>query len=317
MKILLVRLSSMGDVIHNLPAVSDIALHYPNAELHWVVEEGFAELPALHPAVRKVIPVALRRWRKSPFSAQTRAEWRAFRANLAAERYDLILDSQGLVKSALVTKLAKGPCAGYDRHSIREPLASFAYDRCFTVSRSLAAIPRNRILSGLALGYTPGDAIDYGLPRPSLTLSWCPPSPYVVMLTATSRADKEWPEAEWITLGRTLQARGLNLVFPWGSPAEQARSQRLAAELPGAIVPPRLTLPECAAMLAGARLTVGVDTGLVHLAAAMACPVVAIYCASDPGLTGVMASTPAINLGSNGQAPGQAEVWQSCEAWLA
>lgn len=316
MKILLVRLSSMGDVIHNLPAVSDLVENYPNAELHWVVEEGFAELPALHPAVRRVIPVALRRWRQQPLAQQTRREWRAFRAALAADTYDLIIDSQGLLKSALVTKLAHGPCCGYDRASIREALASFAYDRTFRVDRQLHAIERNRRLTGLALGYQPAAAIHYGLPKPKRSLPWLKQAEYAVLLTATSRADKEWPESHWLHLGQQLLAQGLTPVLPWGAAHEQARGERLLAALPGALLPPKLSLGDCAALLAGARLTVGVDTGLVHLAVAMACPTIALFCASEPGLTGVLASTPAVNLGANGAAPDVATVWATAARLL-
>ncbi len=322
-KILIVRMSSMGDVIHQWPAVTDLARAYPEAVIDWVVEEGFAELPRLHPAIRRVIPVALRRWRKSLLATQSHREWQAFKTELLACRYDLVLDAQGLIKSAAIARMACGPVAGFDRHSIREPLASLAYCRTYPVSKALHAIERNRQLSAAALGYRAEGAIDYGLRmsdqienRPAL--SWLPDSPYVVCLTATSRADKEWPEAHWIVLGQKLLARGVRPVFPWGSTAERERAERLAAALPAAIVAPRLSLTDAATLLAGSTMVVGVDTGLVHLAAAVAVPTIAIFCASDPLLTGIRASSYAVNLGQRGAAPGVEAVWDAMLAgWPA
>lgn len=310
-KILLVRLSSMGDVIHNLPAVTDLARAFPDALIDWVVEEGFQEIPRLHPAVRKVIPIALRRWRKTPLASLASADLHAFAAALRRERYDLVLDSQGLVKSALVARLAHGPVAGYDRHSAREPAASLFYPQRFAVARDLHAIERNRRLSALALGYALQGPIDYGLPAPKAMPAWLPQKPFVTLLTATSRSDKEWPEQNWLEIGRRFAAEGVCCVLPWGSDAERARSERLAAAIPHALCPPRMALSEAAALLADSRIVIGVDTGLVHLAAAVATPVVAIFCASDPLKTGVRADTGAVNLGADGAPPDVEVVWQA------
>ncbi|QLI81759.1 lipopolysaccharide heptosyltransferase I [Chitinibacter fontanus] len=312
--ILIIRMSSMGDVIHQWPAITDLARAYPEVAIDWVVEEGFAELPKLHPAVRRVIPIALRRWRKSLLAESTQAQWRHFKTDLRACRYDLILDAQGLIKSAAVAKLTCGPVAGFDRHSIREPLASLAYGRKYAVSKTLHAIERNRQLSAAALGYSLQGDIDYGLSVPQLALDWLPDSPYAVFLTATSRADKEWPEANWIILGQRMLAMGVRPIFPWGGEAERERAQRLAAALPAAIVAPKLSLTAAAALLAQSKIVVGVDTGLVHLAAAVAVPTVAIFCASDPALTGVRASSYAVNLGQRGAAPTVDAVWQAVQA---
>ena len=164
--------SSMGDVIHNLPAVTDLARAFPDAAIDWVVEEGFQEIPRLHPAIRKVIPIALRRWRKAPLASLASADLHAFASKLRREHYDLVLDSQGLVKSALVARLAHGPVAGYDRSSAREPAASVFYSQRYRVSRDLHAIERNRWLSGLALGYAVQGLIDYGLPAPKAVPLW-------------------------------------------------------------------------------------------------------------------------------------------------
>ncbi len=304
----------MGDVIHQMPAITDLIRAFPDAVIDWVVEEGFAELPRLHPAIRRVIPVALRRWRKAPLAAATREEWTKFKTELRACRYDLILDAQGLLKSAAVARMTCGPVAGFDRNSCREPLASFAYHRSYPIAKSLHAIERNRRLTAAANGYSQLGEMDYGLKVPLQDLAWLGDSPYVVMLTATSRADKEWPESQWIELAQRWIADGVRPVFPWGSEAELQRAQRLAAALPSAIVPPKLSLTDAAMLLAGSRIVVGVDTGLAHLAAAVAVPVVAIFCASEPELTGVRAATFALNLGGNGTPPSVDQVWDAVQS---
>ncbi|PWB55173.1 MAG: lipopolysaccharide heptosyltransferase I [Nitrosomonadales bacterium] len=308
LKILLVKTSSMGDVIHALPSVTDIVAHFPAAQVDWVVEESFAELPALHPGVKKIIPVAVRRWRRNLLNAASWREMAAFRRTLQAANYDLVIDSQGLIKSAIIASLAHGPRCGYDRASAREPLAALAYDRTIGVARDLHAVERNRLLAGRALGYLPGGSVDYGIAAPALDLPWLPGGRYAVLLHATSRADKEWPEADWLALAARLNGQGLCCVLPWGSTREQARSARLAKQMAHAVVPPRLSLTQAAALLGAAEAVAGVDTGLTHLAAALKVPVVALYCASDPGLTGVYASGPAINLGRAGQMPRLDEV---------
>lgn len=302
-KILLVKTSSLGDVIHQLPAVSDIRQNFPDATVDWVVEENFAGLPALHPGVRQVIPVAIRRWRRAPLNPAVWRELAAFKRRLQSQHYDLVLDSQGLLKSALITLLARGPRCGYDRVSAREALAALAYDQTIAIPRDLHAVERNRLLAARALGYEPADQVDYGIAAPAATLPWLGETPYVVLLHATSRADKEWPERHWVALAAELDRRGVRCVLPWGGEKERERSERLAHQMPNAIVPPRLCLTEAAALLGGARAVAGVDTGLSHLAAALKVPVVALYLASDPGLTGVYSGGSAINLGRAGQPP--------------
>lgn len=313
MRLLLVKTSSLGDVIHNLPVVSDIRRALPQAEIDWVVEESFAEIPRLHPAVSGVIPVAVRRWRKSPFAAQSWREFMAYRRAVCRPgstefaAYDGVIDSQGLVKSALLTALARGKKYGYA--SPREAVAALAYDVAVEVPLELHAVTRNRLLAAGALGYRLDDlTLDYGIAAPSLQAAWLPRGDYAVLLTATSRADKEWPEDDWRALGSALIATGLRCVLPGGSDAERARAGRLAQQLGRAIAAPAMNLTELAGLLAGAKLVVGVDTGLVHLAAALGRPTLAIYCASDPRLTGVLGTAPHRNLGGPKQAPTSAEV---------
>lgn len=311
--ILLVKTSSLGDVIHALPLVSDIRAHFPESPIDWVVEEPFAAIPALHPGVRKVLPVAIRRWRKNLRNPDTREEIRTATARLREERYDIVLDAQGLLKSALVARLAGGSRAGMDWRSAREPLASLFYDYRVKVEKGLHAVERNRLLGARVLGYTLETPADYGIRAPALDLPWLPDGYYTVFLHATSRADKLWPEAHWVELGARFHAKGLRAILPWGNEAEKARAERLAGQIPDAIAAPRLTLDEAAALLAGADVVIGVDTGLAHLAAALDVPVVALYCSTEPGLTGVHGGIRAVNLGGIGRIPSVAEVLTTAE----
>lgn len=308
--VLLVKTSSMGDVIHCLPAVSDLQRSLPSLRLDWVVEGSFAEIPALHPAVDRVLPVAIRRWRKAPFSREVREQLAAFRGVVQQRQYDLVIDAQGLLKSAWIGCLSSGVRCGYDWHSAREPLASCFYQRRFPVDRALPAVERNRLLLAAAFGYSLPGQLDYGVRVAPDRPDWLKEGAYLPALHATSRSDKEWSEAEWVRLGRWLNDYGVRLVFPWGSDAEQQRAQRLAASIPGAQVAPRLNLTEAASLLAGAVAVVGVDTGLTHLAAAVGVPVIALYCASEPGLTGVLGSAFHVNLGRIGASPSADEVMQ-------
>jgi heptosyltransferase-1 len=333
----------MGDVIHNLPVVSDILAHFPEAEIDWVVEESFAGIPALHPGVGEIIPVAVRRWRKNLFSRSVHAEISAFVKHLRGKTYDVVLDTQGLIKSGIITRIAQGARCGYDRQSAREPLAALFYDKALRVEKNLHAVVRNRLLAGRAFGYSPDDTVNYGIATDSLPLckrgiegdlstveippsppfakggispvqfdpllAWLPTTPFVVLLHATSRDDKLWPEADWIALGAYLAGKGIVCVLPWGSTTEHERSQRLAGKIPLSVVSPALTLRQAATLLSYSIATVGVDTGLVHLAAALNVPAIAIYCASDPGLTGLhVSSGQAINLGGAGTPPDTASV---------
>ncbi|HEY5993188.1 MAG TPA: lipopolysaccharide heptosyltransferase I [Gallionellaceae bacterium] len=305
-RILLVKTSSMGDVIHNFPVVTDICLNFPGAQIDWLVEESFAPLPPMHPGVKQTLTVAVRRWRKSWW--RSRHEISAACSHLSARHYDLVLDTQGLLKSALIARCAHAPKYGFDRKSVREPLATLFYDGSFPVARNLHAVERNRQLAAQALGYQLTSPANYGIKPPALTLPWLPPAPYAVLLHATSRDDKLWSEPNWIALGKHLHQCGIGAVLPWGSDLEKLRAERLASAIPGAVCAPRLNLSEGAAMLGGARAAIGVDTGLSHLAAALGIPTIGIYTSTDPGLTGLYAGDCAINLGGIGKSPAVGEV---------
>ncbi len=299
--ILFIKTSSLGDVIHHMPALVEARRRLPDARFAWVVEEAFAPLVRLHPAVDEVIPVASRRWRHALLSAATWRDVGAFRRLVRSRFYDAVIDTQGLVRTAVIARLARGRRHGYDSASIREPLAARFYDVRHRVSRDLHAIDRNRILTGLALGYPVDGANDFGLDRNRLADA--PGPPCAILLHATAQEIKQWPEERWIALGRALVARGLELLLPWGTEAERQRSERIAAGVPGARVPERRPLDQLARRIAAARFVVGVDTGLLHLAAALGVPLVGIFVGSEPGLTGPKGRGPIAIVGGKGAMP--------------
>jgi heptosyltransferase-1 len=312
-RILFVKTSSLGDVVHNCPAVSEVARRVPGAVIDWVVEEPFAEVAALHASVRRVIPVAIRRWRSELLSPVTWSEFAAFRRALRAERYDAVIDSQGLIKSALIAAIARGRKHGFDRASAREPFAAHFYDAVHAVPPALHAVERNRRLAAAVLGYQVEGAGDYGL-----RATGEPPirarSPYVLLLTMTSREDKLWAEERWRALGAWLEGRGLHCLLPWGTEEERRRCARIATAISGAVVPPRMTLTGLARLARDAHCVVGVDTGLAHLAAALDVPVVGLYCGSDPVLTGLHGNGRVRNLGGAGKPPALGEVQEAIAA---
>ena len=287
MKVCVIKTSSMGDVIHTLPALADAQKVIPNLSIDWVVEENFAEIPRWHSAVNRVIPIALRRWRKSPFSIQTRNEWKNYRTLLQAENYDAVIDAQGLIKSALfATRFAQGVKHGYDRQSIREPLASFFYDKKYAISYQQHAVERIRQLFAQSLGYELSQVQgDYGIARHFLHQT--SEKNYVVFIHSTTRADKHWEESEWQKLIEKITVLSdCEIRLPWGNEQEKARAERLAQAHSNVIVLPKLTLTELAKQLANAKAVVSVDTGLAHLTAALDKPNITLYGATDPKLIG-------------------------------
>ncbi len=275
-KILIVKTTSMGDVIHALPAVADIARAMPEVQIDWVVEKSFADIPQLSAHVTKVHQVAVRQWRKNLFSSQTWRDIGSVKNAMACERYDLVIDLQGLVKSAVVGRWAQSTLAGYDANSIKEPLASRFYQKTYAVSRDELALTRCRALCAKALGY------DYT----SLPLSFgmkvqknaATQKPYAAFLVNTSRETKLWAEDRWVALAQAMFVRGLEVVLLWATEEEKARVERISDATGGACrVLPRMPIGKCGRVLQGATLAVGVDTGLTHLAAATGIPTVGLF----------------------------------------
>ncbi|WP_036307739.1 lipopolysaccharide heptosyltransferase I [Methylophilus sp. 5] len=314
-RILIVKTTSMGDVIHALPVVEDILQHFPDAHIDWLVEESFADIPRLHPRVQQVFTVAVRRWRKQWWRCQTWREIAAVKQAVAAQPYDVVLDLQGLLKSAVMATWAHGPRYGYDQHSIREPLASRLYRHHYAINYRQHAVIRMRTLAALALGYAvPQDPPAYGLSALNHPLQ----IPAFLALHATSRDSKLWPESYWVMLGQQYAAQGVHMWLPWASASEHARAERIAAQVPQAVVLPKLSLQQLASQMPQARFAVGVDTGLSHLVAALNVPVVAIYTDTEPAFTGVAGGrvAPAVNLGGKGQLPTVAAVVAAVSAML-
>lgn len=308
MRILLVKTSSLGDVIHNLPVVSDLRRFLPEAKIDWCVEEAFADIPRLHPGISDVIPVAFRRWRRTLGRWSTWNDFAAFRRRLAGKQYDAVLDTQGLIKSALIARLARGRRYGYAAEVAREPLAARFYEETFVIPPNAHAVERNRWLAAAAFDFPADLPLDYGISVERASLSRFGGRRIAVLLTATSRDDKLWDEAAWVNVAQGLFARGLTPVFPSGNDFERERATRIAAAVPGAIVAPPLSLGEVACLVGRASLAIGVDTGLIHLATALRVPSIALYVASEPALTGVYGTGFCRNLGAPGRSPSAVEV---------
>ncbi len=345
MKILIVKTSSLGDVIHAMPVVNDIRAQYPNVQIDWVVEEGFADIPCMHAGVNNVFTVAMRRWKKSLFSRKTWSEISAFKKLIKQNQYDAVIDCQGLLKSALITSQARttiqGLIYGYDKKSIREPIASLLYERKYAISYNQHAVTRNRVLCAISLGYQiPTNAPNYGIAikndgsatlmdidsqvytgitlSSGIDLAQLIENKYVIAFHGTSRDSKLWAIENWVNLGRELAKQNLNLALPWASNAELIRANLIAKQLNNATVLPKLSIKQIANVIANAKAAVGVDTGLSHLAAALNIATIAIYTDTNPRLTGVMAGTTSsvINLGNIGQIPSVENVFTQLKQFL-
>jgi heptosyltransferase-1 len=282
-RILIVKLSSLGDVVHAMPAVQDIRAALSDATIDWVVENAFVPLVARCVGVQAVIPCEIRRWRKSPLGAQTRSEWRAFRDELRSRAYDAVIDLQGLTKSALIARTARMTPTGrrfalanQTEGSSYEAPTRWVADVAVHIEPRVHAVARSRELCARALGYRFSADLHYGLKAQAQTQGVPPDS--VAFVHGTSREDKLWPEANWVELGRHLTAQGYSIGLPHGNDVELARSERLAHALGhGASVWPRLDLAALTDRLAGTSGVVGVDSGLSHIAVALNLPHVQIY----------------------------------------
>lgn len=327
MKILLVKLSSLGDVVHALPALQDIRHALPDAQIDWVVEAAFAPLVRRCQGVRRVIESDLRRWRKSPLSSPTRAAWRAFKLDLQRERYDAVIDLQGLTKSAVVSRLAR-LVPGGKRYALANRTDGAGYeaptrwlaDVAVPVAARTSAVQRSRELCARALGYSLPKKEYFGLValvHSALTatnniVNSLPASPCVALIHGTSRADKQWPLEHWQSLGARLNTAGYTVALAHGSDAEQRTSDAIASQLTSAVVWPRLNLDALTDALAQCAGVIGVDSGLSHIAVALDLPHVQIYNFDTAWRTGPQHSARQVSVFAQ-PAPSVDAVWQ---AWL-
>lgn len=307
-RVLIVKTSSMGDVVHALPVVADIRARFPEAAIDWLVEGAFAAIPQMNPGVRRVLPMSWRKWRGQLLSGGTWAAMKQMRAQMRQEPYDVVLDLQGLLKSAVWAKQAQGPVVGYDRKSIREPMATHLYWRTAAVPKDWQAVKRCRALAAAHFGYDlPLTPPDFGLKAPDFSATFKPRDTYAVLIPNASRASKLWPERNWVALGRRMTELGWKPLVLWGRPEEQTLAERIAASCDGD-VPPFLKVGEMAAVLGHAEQVVGLDTGFTHLAAALGRPTLGIYCDHEPGLAGITGSGRVASIGGKGQVPSRNDV---------
>ena len=327
MNILIVRVSSLGDIVHNMPMVADILRHYPDANIDWVVEEAYVSLVQRNRGVRHVIPFALRRWRKSLLSKQTRAEMQVFYKTLRLESYDFVFDTQGLFKTAVAMRMARLALHG-KRVGLANATEGSGYEAISRIFHTVSvpvglrthAVLRARLVAAAALGYAVDGPADFNMQLPDIACTaqpaWLPSEPYAVFFHATARAAKQWSNAHWVQVAQSLAARGLQILLPWGSAAEQQVAQQLAAHMPNARVLPKLSLMEAVILAQRAALVVGVDSGLTHIAAAFKRPTIELYCDSPRWKTEGNWSPNIINLGDTGAPPSVTEVTAAVAALL-
>lgn len=293
MRVLLIKMSSLGDVVHALAPVTDAAKALPGIQFDWVVEEAYQDIPKWHSSVSRVIVAPLRRWRKSPVRTVRSGEWGAFRAELRRQPYDLVLDAQGLLKSAFVARQTGRPITGRSRKCIREPAASFLYHRHIEVDLRLTEVEQLRQLFARALGYEqPNTPADFGVERDQFRTNVS--RPYVVFLHGAAWESKLWPEDRWIELAKHIRRRGMDVLLPWGSDAEKTRAERIARAVDGTVLG-KLPIAELARTVANASFVVGLDTGLTHIAIALGVPTATLYGPSVP-VYGNLARGEMVNL---------------------
>ena len=293
MNVLIIKMSSLGDVIHTLPAVTDAVKALDDIQFDWVVESGFQEIPRWHPAVRQVIPIELRHWRKNKRDALMSGSVKHFIQQLRYREYDVILDAQGLLKSACVARLARGIRIGLDKKSAREPVSSVFYQKTVSAGKNQHAVEKVRQLFAKALNYSlPTPEVNYGIDIARLGNMLLPKQPYVMFLHGTTWATKHWPEQYWCELAKKLCSEGQQVVLTWGNQIEKARAEKIVyfcqqqkLNLTPHILP-KLSLGEITYVIANATAAVAVDTGLGHIAAMMNVPTLSLYGPTFPGFTG-------------------------------
>ncbi len=297
-----------------LPAISDIAQHIPNAQIDWVAEEAFAEIPSWHPAVHEVIRVAHRRWRKTWWAATTRQERAALKRKLNGTQYDIVLDMQALMKSAWIVRQTRGVKHGLDWKSARESLASLFYDIKHTIAFWQPAVTRQRMLAAATFGYQYEGEPDFGLQQFTNGVAI---QDYAVIMPSASREDKLWPVSDWHAVFRELNAMGLSLKLLAGNEKETERAKDLVKDFPNAEILPRMSLTDVAKVIAPARIMIGLDSGLTHLSAALERPTIGIYSASTPVRTPLVGSAFTASLGDRGIPPSREMVLSKLKQALA
>ena len=339
-KILLVKLSSLGDVLHNLPIAWDLRARLPDAQIDWVVEEGYVHLliPLLSKdgfkGIDRIIPFGLRQWKKNLFKLSTWQQFFAFKKDLQAVTYDVVIETQGLLKSAIVCSLAsKTPnavvagMANATEFSGYEPIARSFYNQSVQIPIQCHAVDRSRWVMSAAVDWPLVDRTDTPQFYPKTYVDSFDINssgflgelrqPYVLCFHSTAREAKRWPNENWVALGNALVSRGYQIVFPWGNAAERAVSVDLAAQIPSAVVPEAFSIEEAFTLISGATLTVGVDTGLTHLAAVLGKPTVEIYCDSPQWKTEGYWSSNIRNVGDMQAPPSTAEVIEASLSLLS
>jgi heptosyltransferase-1 len=303
--------------------LADVHRHFPDAKIDWVVEEAYSGLVALNPHVRTVIPIALRRWRKDFVSASVRAEIGAFCCELRSVEYDLILDTQGLIKTSLVmrsARLAPGGrrvgLANATEDSGYEPLSRLFHTISVPVALRTHAITRCRIVAAEALGYSLPEGTDFALAPPRCNEALWQANTYTVFFHGTAGADKQWSVSSWRSVAQALAARNMQVLLPWGNKEERERANQIAAQIPNAEVLPPLTLLEAVALAHGATLAIGVDTGLTHIAAAYCRRTIELYIATPRWKTEGYWSSDVINLGDTNAPPSVPEVLAALDRLL-
>jgi len=287
-RILIVKVSSLGDIIHTLPAVTDASLANNDVVFDWVVEENFVEVPAWHPAVDKVIPVAFRRWRRNLLKTWRTSEFGDFKQSLQAEHYDLVIDAQGLIKSGIISRISRGLTIGLSNTTIREPLATLFYNKMYSVPWTDHAVERVRQLFARSLNYRYDKSrVNYGIKfQTNASTSLQTNRPTIVFLHGTTWATKHWPKSYWRHLAHIATESGYHVLIPWGSEEERSRAGYIAADNQHVSVLDKQSLTGLAGYISESAGVIAVDTGLGHLAAALAKPAVSLYGSTDPKLSG-------------------------------
>jgi heptosyltransferase-1 len=302
--ILIAKLTSLGDIIFALPMVSDLQRQFPGVQIDWLVDAQFAELPAMHGGIRRVISVPLRGFKNRTHTANVQGLLAAIK-HLRLERYDVVLDCHGMIKSALLSRVAHAnSIIGPPDARLGESMSRYAYTKQVSPEPTLPGCAWYRAYAGLAMNYIVQDAPDFGLIPSDITPDWLPKNrPFVMCFHAASKAEKQWPITHWICLLQALEQQGIAAILPWGSEAEHGIARQLASASSLAIVPPRMNISEIGSLIHRADWSIGVDTGMTHLAESLNCPSIALYIQTDSASFHPDWNPHAYSLGGNGVVP--------------